>query len=508
MLKHISIFAVAATMAVTASAINRAELVRYASALSGLKKAELKAAVARLSQPQTVLGYGSGTGKTWDGFYQTDRVAATGECVNRYSTRRFYFSSTNTAQAVAGMNIEHSMPKSWWGGTVNNAYRDLYNLYPSDTDANSDKGNYAMGRVTAATISDGYERVGTGDAGGTTIRLCEPNDEWKGDFCRSYFYMATTYYDLPWQGNGSATSGGGLQTMEPGAWPTLKQWAQTLYLEWTRADKVSQTETERNEAVAAIQGNRNLYIDFPTLAEYVWGDSTAVAFNPATALTTATDDTRYATYTPPTGGGSGPNTGGDDNTPGTGTTVPGTSLFFEPFDDVTTGNNTSNSGSSSAWSGNDNIVSATSAWQAGGAIRLGSSKAKGTLVSRQIAFEGGTLCVSLDVKGWAAVEGKLEVTLTGSATQTVEYTATMSAPFEQHTLTFSGVAANPTLTIATTAKRCFVDNLRVFTPTADAVRTPLAAPRSSACFTLGGQRVTVPSNHGVYIVGGKKVVRR
>jgi len=274
----------------------RQNIVSYASSLKGKKKAELKAAIYNLCQPTKVLSYGSGAGATWSGFVKTDRVGTTLECRNRYSEKKFYFLSATSTTSIDGMNIEHSFPKSWWGGDKNNAYKDLFNLYPSDGDANSAKSNYPMGKVTNPTLLDDYEKVGTGDAGGTTIRLCEPNDTWKGDFCRSYFYMATIYQNLTWTGAGSSTTGGGLQSLENNTWPTLKEWAYTLYLEWTRNDRVHDYEVDRNNAVYAIQGNRNLFVDFPELAEYVWGDSIDVAFNPNTSLTSASDDPRFTVY--------------------------------------------------------------------------------------------------------------------------------------------------------------------------------------------------------------------
>ena len=268
--------------------IDRASLVSYASSLTGKKKAELKTAIYNLCQPAYVPAYGSGTYSTWYYFYVTDRNVTTNECINRYSTNKYYFGSQGLA--VSGMNIEHSFPKSWWGGAKNNAYMDLYNLYPSESSSNSSKSNYPMGKVTNPKDATAYELVGTGTAGTNgKINLFEPNDTWKGDFSRSYFYMATTYQNLTWQGTQ------GLQELQNDDWPTLQEWAYTLYLEWTREDQVLDIEVERNNAVYGIQGNRNLYIDFPYLAEYVWGDSIDVEFDPTTSITTAYDDNRYTT---------------------------------------------------------------------------------------------------------------------------------------------------------------------------------------------------------------------
>lgn len=282
--------------ATTADAITRQKLINYASSLKGLKKAELKTAMYKIMQPSKVLNYGSGKGKTWSGFVKTDRIGNTLECRNRYSTDRFYFSSTTQTSAIEGMNIEHSFPKSWWGGSKNNAYQDLYNLYPSESSSNSSKGNYVMDEVSDPSKLDDYEKVGTGAnaasyATSDSKYAVEPADTWKGDFCRSYFYMVTTYQNFSWTSSG-------LSCLQSNTYPTLQKWAYTLYLKWASKDPVDTIEVNRNDAVYSIQGNRNLFIDFPYLAEYVWGDSTDVAFDPTTSITTASDDNRYGTYTP------------------------------------------------------------------------------------------------------------------------------------------------------------------------------------------------------------------
>lgn len=248
----------------------------YYNRADGLKKAQLKAAMKQIIGYAEVLGYGSGAGKTWTGFYSTDRCAD-GQVRDRYSYQKFYFAKSDNvaaASAPAGLNIEHSFPKSWWGGTTNQAYKDLYNLMPSEQKINSSKSNSPMGKVTSDTGGNGCTKVGKGNAGGVTTSLWEPADEWKGDFARSYFYMVTSYSDLVWEGEG-------LKLLEQNEWPTLQKWAYELFVEWSRQDPVDQIEAERNEAVYKIQGNRNPFVDFPNLCEYIWGDSTDVSFSVA-----------------------------------------------------------------------------------------------------------------------------------------------------------------------------------------------------------------------------------
>ena len=275
----------------TAEAITRQQLASYAASLKGKKKAELKTALYQLmNSGKTVLEYGSGSANTWWGFYATDRDPQTNQVINRYSSDTFYFGSRGNA--VSGMNIEHSFPKSWWGGSKNEAYKDLYNLYPSPSNVNSQKSNYPMDVVSKATSEEeGYDKVGT--ATHVSGNAWEPGDAYKGDFARGYMYMAVTYSNLSFVKTGLLT-----MADDAAGYPGMLQWATDLYRAWSGQDKADSLEVARNNAVAGIQNNRNLFVDYPYLCEYVWGDSVDVAFDPANALSTASDDSRNGSDTP------------------------------------------------------------------------------------------------------------------------------------------------------------------------------------------------------------------
>lgn len=294
---QVTLIAVLFMLSTTAMAITRQNLINYASSLKGLNKSKLKTAIFNNMQPKMIHSYGSGYNSTWWSFYYTDRIASNNECINRYSDDKFYFGNSNTGSAISGMNIEHSMPKSWWGGNENQAYKDLFNLYPSPTSVNSDKSNYPMCTVTDADSdkSNSYTTIGHSDINGTYQWCFEPCDFYKGDFCRGYMYMVTVYQNLTWSSGQSR----GLETMDQNDWPTFKEWAYVLYLLWNEMDPVDEVEIDRNNAIyEEIQYNRNLFVDYPYLAEYIWGDSTDVAFNPETSITTADDDDRYITTNP------------------------------------------------------------------------------------------------------------------------------------------------------------------------------------------------------------------
>lgn len=173
------------------------------------------------------------------------------------------------------MQREHSVPKSWWkqAGSVEytSAYSDMWNLYPSDGAANQAKLNYPLGPVQSAKFNNGVTKVGTTRSGfgGGSAYVFEPGDEYKGDFARAFFYMATVYDDINWVIN---------YMFQKNDYPTLRDWAFNMLLDWARHDPVSQKEIDRNNVVEQYQGNRNPFVDFPELAEYIWGTRTSETF--------------------------------------------------------------------------------------------------------------------------------------------------------------------------------------------------------------------------------------
>ena len=185
----------------------------YYSSLKGKKGAELKTAIHDIIKKANVLEYGSGNRNTWWGFWSTDRNE-NGYFIDRYSSEKEWVKSTSQGAAGAGMNIEHSFPKSWWGGAKSQAYKDLYNLMPCEGKINSTKSNYPMGIVVSGDKGNGWTKVGKGTDGKW---YWEPADPWKGDFARGYMYMATAYQDYTWKGTQA------LQILQQGAYPTLQK---------------------------------------------------------------------------------------------------------------------------------------------------------------------------------------------------------------------------------------------------------------------------------------------
>ncbi len=244
----------------------------YYNSCVGKKRAELKTSLHLKIKSATVLNYGGGDGKTWSGFAKTDVRPTDGKVWDMYSDSLRSFNGT---LAVSNMNIEHSFPKSWWGGTETQAYKDLHHLNPSDATANQRKSSYMMAVIDSIqTYSNSVIKVGkTKKKEGMLLPAWEPADLYKGDFARAYMYMVTAYEDYAplWTGDSE-------NQLDNNTYPVFENWTTDLLLEWIKKDPVSQKEINRNNEVFKIQGNRNPFIDFPEMAEYVWGNKSTIPF--------------------------------------------------------------------------------------------------------------------------------------------------------------------------------------------------------------------------------------
>lgn len=237
----------------------------YYSSINGKAEGDLKTAISVLVYNHTKV---SSYNALPEYFRQTDSYYEGG--VQYWWDMYSDIPVTTSGQFGNYMNREHAFPKSWWGGSTDTpAYVDLNHLYPSEKKANTAKSNWPLGVVSSTSngFDNGFVKVGypeTGQGGGAQ-KVFEPNDEYKGDFARTYFYMVTCYQSLRWNTQY-------MWMLQQNDYPTLKPWAVDLLLKWSREDRVSQKEIDRNEKIYKIQNNRNPFIDYPELAEYIWGN--------------------------------------------------------------------------------------------------------------------------------------------------------------------------------------------------------------------------------------------
>jgi endonuclease I len=164
-------------------------------------------------------------------------------------------------------NREHSFPKSWFNDGFP-MYTDLNHLFPTDGHVNGRRGNQPYGPVSSPTwTSQNGSKLGPNTYPGFSGVVFEPRNEYKGDLARGQLYMVTKYENLVagWQGNGNAND-----VLSGNTYPALDNWYIKMLFEWHLNDPVSTKEINRNNAVFALQANRNPFIDHPEYVFQVW----------------------------------------------------------------------------------------------------------------------------------------------------------------------------------------------------------------------------------------------
>ena len=209
-------------------------------------------------------------------------------------------------------NREHSIPKSWFGGSTNKTTpgTDLFHVVPTDGYVNNRRSNYAFGEVASATytsqsgcklgspksisISNSILNAsGSSSQSCSTSKVFEPMNEYKGDFARGYFGTM-----IKWAGDYQTfTTDDGAAIFntayDAAHYYGLTGYGVALLLKWNREDPVSQKEIDRNDGIQSQQGNRNPFIDYPELVEYIWGEHSGETVTLANLTPT------FSGYTPP-----------------------------------------------------------------------------------------------------------------------------------------------------------------------------------------------------------------
>lgn len=267
MKRYFVFFAAFISLSVWAQGPNNTQ--EYYRSANGKKGSSLKTALFNIIKNPQVTTY-NGLIKA----YETTDKRPDGKVWDMYSDMTSYdFTDTkgNSAEGV-GYNREHSFPKSWFN-SMSPAYSDIVHVVPCDAYVNNRRSNYPLGENDGETYKshNAFSKVGSCTFPGFTGKCFEPNDEYKGDFARIYFYMITCYEDK--------ISGWSCDMLDGKSYPGYKDWALAMLMKWAKNDPVSEKEINRNEGIWSTQKNRNPFVDYPGLEQYVWGDSIDAAFN-------------------------------------------------------------------------------------------------------------------------------------------------------------------------------------------------------------------------------------
>ena len=239
----------------------------------------------------TKVGYSSlGYDGLWTAYQHTD-LRDNGKVWDMYSDCSWTYKSDQCGTYGGECdcyNREHSIPKSWYGDTKSGPGCDIFHLVPTDGKVNSMRSNYAFGEVSSASYTFDGAKLGSAKSititNGNTIagnegasiscsasKVFEPRDEYKGDFARGYLGAM-----IRWAGDHQSftdADGGKIfsSSYSTGAFG-LTKYGVALLMKWHRQDPVSQKEIDRNNGIQQTQGNRNPFIDYPYLAEFIWGE--------------------------------------------------------------------------------------------------------------------------------------------------------------------------------------------------------------------------------------------
>lgn len=242
----------------------------YYQGQEGLNGAALKTAMHDLIRKHKYLNFDQNTTARywWDNYFKKTDWHADGYYWDMYSSEKH-----NKYIDGSKQSREHCMPRSWWGKrdlySSYDANGDLVNLFPSDYNANQAKNNLPLGEVGITKFDNGMSKVGMNTyPSGYRGMVFEPADEYKGDFARVYFYMVTCYEDYSYNWRPDALK----SMISRGAYPAFQPWALEMLLKWHRNDPVSDKERNRNDEIFVLQENRNPFVDYPELAEYIWGN--------------------------------------------------------------------------------------------------------------------------------------------------------------------------------------------------------------------------------------------
>ena len=254
---------------------------RYYRPANGKSGAELKTAFSEIIRNPKVVGYGN----LKEAYKLTD-VRPDGYLRDWYSNYSQYTPGSaflsSSKEEGKGYNREHLLPQSWFGSGTDPMYSDIMHVVPVDCRLNTIRNDNPLGEVTdqtaqVSTSMNGYSKWGApnkslGVPTGLT-KVFEPNDELKGDIARIYFYMITCYEDTlqswPWRASRTATF---VFDEEGTPYEPLQPWVMDMFMRWSENDPVDSVELARNEAVWHVQGNRNPYVDYPGLENYIWGE--------------------------------------------------------------------------------------------------------------------------------------------------------------------------------------------------------------------------------------------
>lgn len=241
-----------------------------------------KALCTIISSPYTTIAYASLKDQVYAASSDpSDFYIGTNKTMEDIYSSCTYTASNAGSSATAcgqGWNKEHTVPQSYFNKAAP-MVSDAHHIFPTDIKMNSTRSNYPYGENNAAkTCNQGYGHLGTSTFAGYTGTVFDPGTtgdgavkgNYRGDIARAYFYMVTRYRTTNFTQDNA--NNGAVSFTYSGGVADLTDYMKNLMLKWHREDPVSEKELIRNNAIYAHQKNRNPFVDYPCLVEYIWGE--------------------------------------------------------------------------------------------------------------------------------------------------------------------------------------------------------------------------------------------
>lgn len=148
-------------------------------------------------------------------------------------------------------NCEHTWPQSRFTGKHPKGMQkaDLHHLFPTDSKANSKRGNHPFAEVKGQPVSSECTASQSGridySSQGKSGTYFQPPAFHRGNVARALFYFSVRY-QIP-----------------------IKASEEYYLKKWHMEDPVDADEMERNDRIEGLQYNRNPFIDFPQLVDQI-----------------------------------------------------------------------------------------------------------------------------------------------------------------------------------------------------------------------------------------------
>lgn len=164
--------------------------------------------------------------------------------VDVYCAKKFRYRNFEEVKNMGSeINTEHTWPQSKFTNNFDKTLQkaDLHHLYPTDSDANSLRGNYTFGVPSNSNNTRSAPNCSISGLSNSNHPVFLPPTEHRGNVARALFYFSVRYR-LP---------------INPSEELFLRQWHQL--------DPVDASERERHEIISNYQRVRNPFVDHPEL---------------------------------------------------------------------------------------------------------------------------------------------------------------------------------------------------------------------------------------------------